>query len=201
MIDGQPRGTAGATVADAAPDATVIHHINEDLSVRHRPDYGASMSSVRTALRWGGMAVTLALLFATVAVAKAPPVRKMDRMWAVGAPVLEEGADRGVYVWVEDGALQLAAWPGTKNKKSTFRLRIEGTRALSLSGLGDFKVVSKLPNGVIVEVTRRSRMARGKVVCKGDLTISEVTRGARRETLFVGPLAKRAAKLVTIGRF
>jgi hypothetical protein len=159
------------------------------------------MSSARIGPRLAALAAAAVLLFVSVAFAKGPSVRKMDRMWAVGAPVLEASAMRGVYAWVEDGALQLAAWPGTKNKKSTFRLRIEGTRALSLSGLGDFKVVSKLPTGVILQVTRRTRMARGKIGCKGDLTISEVTRGARRESLFVGPLSKRGAKSVTIGRF
>jgi len=122
-------------------------------------------------------------------------------MWVVGAPVLDDAAKKGVYVWVEDRALQLAAHPG-KNKRGVFRVRVRGTRPLVLDGLGDFKVVGRRGDtDVVLQARARGVVARGKVSCAGDITVSDASSGSRGARLFVGPLAKRAAKGVVIGRF
>lgn len=149
----------------------------------------------------GLVALGLAVLGAGVAQADDEPLRRVDRMWLVGAPVLEADPARGLYVWIEDGAVQLAAWP-KNSKQRTFRVRAQCTRAMTLTGLGDFKVVSKSSDSnVLLQVSVRAVPARGNFSCDGDVTISDATRGARASKVFVGPAAKKASNSVVIGRF
>lgn len=166
---------------------------------------GANAYSARRVGVGGVLALLIALLIALgpeVSRAEAPqaPVRRVDRMWAVGAPVLDASAKVGVYAWVEDKALQLAAHPG--DGRGVFRVRVRGTRPLELEGLGDFEVVGRRGDrDVVLQARTKGRTARGKVACNGDLTVTDATRGRRGARLFVGPLAKRAAKRLVIGRF
>src|SRR4026208_1219207 len=46
------------------------------------------------------------------------PLKRVDRMLAVGAPVLGEKANEGVYVWLEDGWFNLAAVSRSNGRKS-----------------------------------------------------------------------------------
>jgi hypothetical protein len=128
------------------------------------------------------------------------PVRRVDRMWVVGSPVLEEGQP-GLYAWIEDRALQLAAKPGRRGR-GTYRIRIRATDELDLSQLGGFRIVARTAdNGVVLEATARDGPVRGAVRSKGDITLSDPERGSGKPArLFVGPLAKVAAPAVVIGR-
>ncbi len=151
--------------------------------------------------RFGVWGLLLALASPVTSHAKSSAVRRIDRMWVVGAPVLDAQTPAGVFAWVEDGALQLAAW-SAGSKHRTLRVRVQGTRALSLKKLGGFKVVSRISDSqVILQATAKAKPARGSIACKGDITLSDARRGGLPTNLYVGPLAKKAAKSVLIGRF
>lgn len=168
-----------------------------DLSARSPFVYAEGVGVLRT---WGFVAAVLVAGVST-AVAADRPVRRMDRMWAVGAPVIDDRAQAGVYVWLEERALQLAAFPGLGGR-GVFRVRVTGTRPLVLDGLGDFKVVGRRGDrDVVLQARTKGRAARGKVSCDGDVSFTDVTRGRNSTSLWVGPLAKRGAKRVVIGRF
>ena len=130
-------------------------------------------------------------------------VSRIDRMWVVGAPVLDEKRSlAGLYAWVEDRALQFAARP-RRNRREALRLRVRGTRPLNTSKLGDFRVISRESNSsVLIEARVKGPVARGKIRCAGDVTLTDAsTSSGRRLPLFVGPLARIAASSVVIGRF
>ena len=129
------------------------------------------------------------------------PVRRIDRMWAVGSPVLEEGK-AGVYAWVEDRAVQLAARAG-RSGRGVYRVRVRATEDLDLSQLSGFRVVAKAAeNNVLLEATVKGAPARGAVRSKGDITLSDAERSPGKPArVFVGPLARPAASTVVIGRF
>ncbi|MCA9555992.1 MAG: hypothetical protein KC933_38560 [Myxococcales bacterium] len=156
-------------------------------------------------LRWLTIPALLAgLAGAPAALGGSPvtePVRRVDRMWVVGAPVLDE-VTIGLYAWVEDRALQLAAKPG-KSGRGTFRIRVRSTADLDLSKAGGFRIVAKsADNNVVLEATTKEGPVRGAVSSKGDITLSDAEYGSGKPApLYVGPLAHQAAASVVIGRF
>ena len=69
---------------------------------------------------WVFPAVAACSLLAGFAFAEAPPkkkTQKIDRTRVVGSPVLDDTAQDGVYVWLEDGWFRIAAIANRKARK------------------------------------------------------------------------------------
>lgn len=120
----------------------------------------------------------------------ARPIAKIDRAKVVGAPVLDEKALPGVYVWLEDGWFNVALLANPKHRitvraSSTKAIdRVEGELAKDRDGR---KLVL---SGMAGKVPTRSRFK-----TEGQLTVTADF------PIFVGPLSKPAAKTVEIGRY
>lgn len=143
-----------------------------------------------------GRFLLVALFFispAAWAKGKEAPVRRLDRTKVVGAPVLDEKAKPGVYVWVEDGWFQVAAVPKKGARKTRVKVRVDATSKIA-KVRGDFSV-RRARSGLLMTAAVGSVPVKGRFETSGDVTISA------DERIFVGPLAKRAAKSVTIGRY
>lgn len=144
--------------------------------------------------------LTALALAAPSAPEKAPAIDKIDRTRAVGAPVLDDDARPGLYVWVEDGAFQLAAVPprdgkSKRRRSASFAAHFVSTERVTTKRADDFVVRG---GGKSVQLsTRSSQITRGAFVTDGDVTIT----ASKGVPLFVGPLAKRAARTLRIGRF
>lgn len=138
----------------------------------------------------------LALLLAPVAArakTKEAPVRRLDRTKVVGAPVLDEKARPGVYLWVEDGWFQVAAVAKKGRRKARVKVRVDATKKIR-KVRGDFSV-RRARSGLVLTAAVGSVPVKGKFKTGGNVTISA------DEAIFVGPLARRAARSVTIGRY
>lgn len=158
------------------------------------------------------LVLALALVAPTAAFATKPkkskkvrPIAKIDRTRVVGAPVLTEESTPGIYVWLEDGELRFAAVPRPPDKKNRPRVDRYAVKVISTKPVkrksGDFRVAGGGAQKMRLEAVVKQQVARGAVKTKGDVKITDASRGGKRVPIFVGPLAKRAAPTVEIGRF
>lgn len=134
---------------------------------------------------------------------KERPIERLDRTRAVGAPVLDDETKAGIYVWLEDGEYRIAAVPHDKKrpKNETIVVKLASTKDVTTKDLGDFTKVGA-GRAFSLKVRVKQEVARGALVTEGDLTVSGAKLGnGKALPIFVGPLAKRAASTVIIGRF
>lgn len=132
---------------------------------------------------------------------KPRPVQRLDRTRAVGAPVLDEKAKPGIYVWLEDGAFRVAAVPFEKKRRDNYVVKLRGSKKLKVVPRGDFAARGG-GKSVTLRVRAKEEVAKSAVETEGDLEIYGARSGSgKRLAIFVGPLAKRAASSVRIGRF
>ncbi len=125
---------------------------------------------------------------------KVRPIAKLDRMRAVGAPVLDQEPSKGVYVWLEDGWFHVAAASGKKRGKNTFRVTLSSTKPIKADPL-DFRRVMSGTNRITLEARVGQVVAKGRIKTEGNISVSAP------HALFVGPLSQRASNGVRIGRF
>jgi hypothetical protein len=146
------------------------------------------------------------LALATAApAAEDEPVKKIDRAKVVGPPVLDGSGPAGFYIWLEDGWYQLAAVTnlpfGTKKRMTrTYHVAIASTKDLT-EKLGAFKKESGAQREIKLTVVVGATVERARFKTDGDVTISAAADGNRALPIYVGPLSKRGAATVRIGRF
>ncbi len=142
-------------------------------------------------------ALLLALLvLGPAAPAKEAPVKRLDWTKAVGAPVLDEKTNEGVYVWIEDGWFNVAAVARPEGKAKAKRpvsVNIRSTKKLGKHE-GDF-AVRPAGNGVVLSALVGEVVVKGRFQTDGEITVTT------RQPLYVGPLSKRTLGTVTIGRY
>lgn len=151
-------------------------------------------------------AFVLLLLLPLSALAAEEPLKKIDRMKLVGPPVLDDTTAPGLYLWIEDGWFQLAAVTdlpfGTKKRRlKTYAITVSSTKPIT-EKLGGFKRAGGSETGFTAHVAVGAHPERGRFKTEGEVVISNVeTEQGHSVPIFVGPLAKRAATSVRIGRF
>lgn len=139
------------------------------------------------------------------------PIKQIDRKKVVGPPVLDERASEGIYVWLEDGCFQLAAvtdlpFGSRKRRTKTFTIHVSSTMPIT-EDAGAFKKTGGKTgaggNTWIAEVVAGPEPERRQFKTEGEITILEVHAEGKKGPLpiYVGPLAKRAAAGVKIGRY
>ncbi len=134
---------------------------------------------------------------------KARPIERLDRTRAVGAPVLDDAAKAGVYVWIEDGEYRFAAVPHDKKRprNETYVVKVSASKDVKTKALGDFAKAGA-GRSFALRARVKNEVARGAIETDGNVTVSGAhVASGKRLPIFVGPLAKRAAATVTIGRF
>jgi hypothetical protein len=160
-------------------------------------------------MRFGGVLLPLLLELSFVGLGTPAGadnrIHKIDRTKVVGPPVLDDTAAEGVYIWLEDGWFQLAAVTnlpfGTKKKRTkTYTLSVASTQPIQ-EKLGRFKKTGGREKAISLRVVVGPRAERGMFKTEGDITVSVVEVAGRPAALYVGPLSKRAASTVKIGRF
>jgi hypothetical protein len=143
--------------------------------------------------------VGLALASAPARAAEPEPVARVDRMRVVGAPPLDARSPEGLYVWVEDRAIQFAA-VGRADAPRTFSVRVDAPEGLATELLGDFTVSSRSGAGLVMVARVEGVPARGALRTRGELAVSAAAAGGAPVPLFVGPLALRAAPTLRLVR-
>lgn len=133
------------------------------------------------------------------------PLKKIDRARVVGPPVLDASAAAGIYVWLEEGWYQIAAvtnlpYGTQKRMTKTYKVAISSTKEIS-DKLGSFKKERGGQKDMKLSVTVGATAERAQFKTDGDITVSGALEGKRAIPIFVGPLSKRAAATVHIGRF
>lgn len=129
------------------------------------------------------------------------PLERIDRMWVVGAPALDGKPAPGVYVWVEDGRFRFAVPPGRSSKPRFYQWTLRSTQSLKLAPGGECKVGARSARGLVLAAGSTSAVVECAVETAGDLSISRVKVGKKAASLYVGPLARRAASTLEIGRY
>ncbi len=124
---------------------------------------------------------------------KPAPVRRIDRAHVVGAPVLDERARPGLYIWLEDGRFRFAVVGG----RSATQFQVRANRPMAVANEDAMVWLKRGPRHYV----GRSRSGRGSIATRGHIKVGRVRRGGRRVRMFVGPLAWRAASTVEIGAF
>jgi hypothetical protein len=122
-----------------------------------------------------------------------PPLKRVDRTKAVGAPVLDEKTKEGVYVWLEDGWFNVAVVAHPKKGKRSMTVTVRSTKKIQNTE-GDFRADVR-SNGVTFRAAVGQLPVKGRFKTEGEITVSA------SHALFVGPLSKRAASTMTIGRY
>lgn len=151
------------------------------------------------------LALSLWPLFARGA--EPAPLKKVDRMRVVGPPVLDATAAEGVYFWLEDGWYYLGAtttlpFGVKKAPHKTMRVHLAFAEDVTAEELGPFKKDDGGERFLELEVVVGAHPERGRFKTEGTVTIQEAKlEGGGAVPIFVGPLAKRAAAGVRIGRF
>ena len=139
----------------------------------------------------------LALCFVASSALGAPKrqkrVTKLDRMKAIGAPVLEADAKSGIYVWLEDGWFRFAA-VGKGKRQSRLRVTVNSSKPIKADPL-DFRTVMSGGNRVTIEARVKEVPARGRIKTDGNIVVTSP------HPVFVGPLSRRAVNGVKIGRY
>jgi hypothetical protein len=152
--------------------------------------------------------VTLTALIAVYSAGLAradEPLKKIDRAKVVGPPVLDASAEAGVYVWLEEGWYQIAAVTnlpfGTQKRMTkTYKVAISSTKEIT-DKLGSFKKERGGSKDMKLSVTVGATAERAQFKTEGDVTVSGAVEGKHTIPIFVGPLSKRGAAAVRIGRF
>jgi hypothetical protein len=121
------------------------------------------------------------------------PLKRVDRMMAVGAPVLDENASEGVYVWLEDGWFNVAAVSRSKGKRKSMSVSVRSTKKIQKAE-GDF-TARESDGGLSLSASVGGVVVKGRFRTEGDITVTTP------HGLFVGPLSKPAASPVSIGRY
>lgn len=136
----------------------------------------------------------------------APPLRVVDRMKVVGAPVLDETTAEGVYVWIEDGTVRVAAVPkaasgAQKPRRRTFAVRVESNQTITAVSGGDFEIRGAGSGSVNLAAKLTSAPAQVTLRTQGEVVVAAASADGKGVPIFVGPLASRAVPGVRIGRF
>jgi hypothetical protein len=134
----------------------------------------------------------VALLLLAAPQPKEPPLKKVDRTKAVGAPVLDEKAPEGIHVWLEDGWFHVAAVSRAKRKR-TMTVSVRSSKKIDKTE-GDFSARAQ-SRGVNFSASVGEVPVKSRFKTEGEITVST------NHPLFVGPLSKRAASSLSIGRY
>lgn len=140
------------------------------------------------------------------------PVRKIDVMRIVGRPVLDaESAPEGLYLYLHQGKLHLAAVARkedlSRGKKSTYQLRLNMDKAPASVQLGAYQRQkqkgSKESWLLTVHVGKRPQTM--SFAFDGEVEVSDARVGTGGRTaaapILLGPLGRRAASSVSLGRY
>lgn len=125
---------------------------------------------------------------------RSKPLQQLDRTKAVGAPVLDEKTKEGVYVWLEDGWFNVAAVARSKKRKKQMSVSVRSTKKIAKTE-GDFGARAQSNTTLSLSARVGEVPVKGRFKTEGDVTVSS------SHALFVGPLSKRAAATVSIGRY
>lgn len=160
---------------------------------------------------WAIGLVSLALAGSAWAADEAP-IKKLDLMRIVGRPVLDaEGTPEGLFVFLHQGRLHLAAVPRkedlARGKKSTYQVRVSMDKAPSSVELGGFsrqrQKGAKETWLLTVHVGKRAQKMSFKP--EGEVVVSEARVGAGGRAgvapILLGPLGRRGASAVSLGRY
>lgn len=133
---------------------------------------------------------------------------RRDRRLIVGAPFLDDRAPSGVYLWLEDGWLQLVAVSNDKPPKDrVFQVTIVSTGNVERRELGDFRRARHERRRFSASIRATQVPAKGRFKSDGDVTITvreagkSTTTAASEPLLFVGPLAEPAPARLEVGRY
>jgi hypothetical protein len=137
--------------------------------------------------------VAVLLVLAPQAPSKEAPVRKLDRTKAVGAPVLDEKAAEGIYVWLEDGWFNVAAVAHPKKRKKQMSVTVRASKSIDKAE-GDFARRAQ-GGGIAFRAPVGALPVKGRFKTDGEITVSTA------HALFVGPLSRKAASPLSIGRY
>src|SRR5262245_20083196 len=124
--------------------------------------------------------VAFLLLAATPAVE--PPLKKVDRTKAVGAPVFDDKTSEGIHIWLEDGWFNVAA-VSRSQKKRTMSVNIRSTKKIEKSE-GDFSARAQ-SNSLTLSAPVGEVPVKGRFKTEGNVTVTV------SHPLFVGPLSKK----------
>lgn len=160
-----------------------------------------------------GLGLFIALLSASsLLAAEEEPLRKVDLMRIVGRPVLDaESTPEGLYVYLHQGRVHIGAKARqedlARGKKSSYQLRITTEKPPIGLDLGTF-TRQRLKGGkdtslFVVHVGKRPQRMSFKF--EGELVVSDARVGAGGRTtaapILLGPLGRRGASAVTLGRY
>lgn len=140
------------------------------------------------------------LLFAAAALGAAPPVGRIDRMWVIGEPALDGEPKPGVYAWIDRGQVAFAVAPRRDGRLRVFQWTVQAAD-VELVPEGDCKVGARSARALVLVARPVRSVARCRVEAKGEVTLRRFRVGRRAAPAFVGPLARRAARVVRIGRY
>ncbi|MEL7368067.1 MAG: hypothetical protein AAFN74_04075 [Myxococcota bacterium] len=141
--------------------------------------------------------LTALLLASTIGLSvpmQSRPLRRVDRAHVVGAPVLNDDARPGVYVWREDGRFQFAV-VGTR---SVVQFQVRVSQAVTEAEQDGLRWRQKQSKHW---VARSRGGGRGSLRSRGGIKIGRAQVDGQRLPIFLGPLAYRAASTVEIGMF
>lgn len=160
---------------------------------------------------WLSLAMSMSLAASAFA-ADEPPIKRQDVMRIVGRPVLDaETTPEGVFAYLHQGKLHLAAVARredlARGKKSVYQLRVSLDKAPSAVELGGFsrqkQKGAKETWLLTVHVGKRAQKMSFKV--DGEVILSEARVGTGGRSapapLLLGPLGRRAAGTVSLGRY
>ena len=146
-------------------------------------------------ISYASMRVLIAALLLLAAPTKEPkdaPLKKVDRTMAVGAPVLDEKTQEGIYVWLEDGWFNVAAVSRARSKRS-MSVAFRATKKIEKTE-GDFTKRDQ-SGGINLSASVGEVAVKGRFKTEGEVTVKTT------HPLYIGPLSKKAASTVSIGRY
>lgn len=130
---------------------------------------------------------------------------KIDRSRVIGTPVLES-APRGIHVWLEDGWYRVAAVSALpvgsqKKMRRSFGVTVRSTKVIKAIELDEWKRSGGTEQILVLRVSAGPEPEIMRFKTDGDLMISAATMEEAGVAIFLGPLSKRAASTVTVGRY
>ncbi|MBK8014639.1 MAG: hypothetical protein IPK13_25220 [Deltaproteobacteria bacterium] len=139
--------------------------------------------------------------------ATATATTRRDRRLIVGAPFLDARVPSGVYLWLEDGWLQLVALSNDSSPKDrVFQVMVVSTGNLESRELGEFRRGRHDRRRFSASVRATQVPAKGRFKSDGDVTVTVREEGkgttvSSEPLLFVGPLAEPVPAGIEIGRY
>lgn len=150
-----------------------------------------------------GMRRALVALFAGLLLGAGSkrPIQKIDRMWLVGHPALDLESPEGIYAYVYDGKIAFDIVPKGDGRVRIYQWTLRADAPLDLAEGGDCKLAVKKRTALVLVARPVEAIARCAVLTEGELTVEKAKVGRRRAAVYLGPLARRAAARVRIGRY